>query len=134
MLFSTIFSFSTYWFDAWAKSVLSMVLWRYVPGVTRSKKYTHISLLNYISGADHDFTPNNHIFLWLFGVKSWFFTWNTPKVFAPPSTRHNFFTCAPPNLKSWIRPCILHVNDDVWTIFLHRLKSNILFCILLFME
>ena len=39
-----------------------------------------------------------------FGVKSWFFTWNTPKIFAPPSALRNFFKCAPPNLKSWIRP------------------------------
>ena len=42
-----------------------------------------------------------------FGVKSWFFTRNTPTNFAPPSARRNFFMCAPhPNLKSWIRPCI----------------------------
>ena len=47
--------------------------------------------------------------IWFFGVKSWFFTRNTPKIFAPPSVRRNFFKCAPPNLKSWIRPCI-----DVW--------------------
>jgi hypothetical protein len=39
-----------------------------------------------------------------FGVKSWFFTRNTPKNFPPPSARRNFFKCAPPNLKSWIRP------------------------------
>ena len=31
-----------------------------------------------------------------FGVKSWFFTWNTPTFFAPPSARCNFFKCAPP--------------------------------------
>jgi hypothetical protein len=31
-----------------------------------------------------------------FGVKSWFFTRNTPKIFAPPSARHNFFKCTPP--------------------------------------
>jgi hypothetical protein len=28
------------------------------------------------------------------------------KLFAPPSARRNFFMCAPPNLKFWIRPCI----------------------------
>jgi hypothetical protein len=42
--------------------------------------------------------------IWFFGVKSWFFTRNTPKIFAPPSARCIFFKCAPPNLKSWIRP------------------------------
>ena len=26
-----------------------------------------------------------------------------PKLFAPPSARRNFFKCAPPNLKSWMR-------------------------------
>ena len=34
--------------------------------------------------------------IWFFGVKSWFFTRNTPKIFAPPSARRNFFKCAPP--------------------------------------
>ena len=29
-----------------------------------------------------------------------------PNNFALPSTRRNIFKCAPPNLKSWIRPCI----------------------------
>ena len=38
--------------------------------------------------------------------KIWFFTRNSPKTFAPPSARCNFFNCAPPpNLKSWICPC-----------------------------
>ena len=40
-------------------------------------------------------------------VKPWFFTRNTPKNFAPPSARRNFFKCALPNLKSWIRPWLL---------------------------
>ena len=29
--------------------------------------------------------------IWFFGVKSWFFTRNTPTIFAPPSARRNFF-------------------------------------------
>ena len=33
--------------------------------------------------------------IWFFGVKSWFFTWNTPKISMPPSSRHNFFKCTP---------------------------------------
>jgi hypothetical protein len=33
--------------------------------------------------------------IWFFCVKSWFPTRNTPKFFAPPSVRHNFFKCAP---------------------------------------
>ena len=43
-----------------------------------------------------------------FGVKSWFFTRNTPTIFAPPSVRRNFLKCAPPNLKSSIRPWIVY--------------------------
>ena len=31
--------------------------------------------------------------IWFFGVKSWFFTRNTPKMFTPPSA--TFFKCAP---------------------------------------
>jgi hypothetical protein len=38
--------------------------------------------------------------IWFF----WVFTQNTPKIFAPPSARCNFFKSASPNLKSWIRP------------------------------
>jgi hypothetical protein len=34
-VFSTIFSFSTYWSNAWTISVLPMVLWRYVHGVMK---------------------------------------------------------------------------------------------------
>ena len=63
--------------------------------------------------------------IWFFGVKSWFFIPNTPIIFAPPSAigknmifwrkivifptkyPNNFFKCAPPNLKSWIRPCYI---------------------------
>ena len=33
--------------------------------------------------------------IWFFGVKSWFFTRNTPKIFAPPSPRCNFFKYSP---------------------------------------
>ena len=33
--------------------------------------------------------------IWFGGVKSWFFTRNTPKFFAPPSARRNFVKCAP---------------------------------------
>ena len=36
----------------------------------------------------------------------WFFTRNTPNIFAPPSARRNFLSAPPPpNLKSWILPC-----------------------------
>ena len=33
--------------------------------------------------------------IWFFGVKSWFFTRNTPNIFAPPSARRNSFNSAP---------------------------------------
>jgi hypothetical protein len=49
--------------------------------------------------------------IWLFGVKSWFFTRNTPTNFAPPSARRKLFNCAPLNLKSWIRPWVLLVEE-----------------------
>ena len=39
-----------------------------------------------------------------FVVKSWFFTRNTTKIYAPPSARRDFFKRTPSNLKSWIRP------------------------------
>jgi hypothetical protein len=43
--------------------------------------------------------------IWFFGVKSWFFTRNTPKFSRLPPLGAIFFKSAPPNLKSWIRPC-----------------------------
>jgi hypothetical protein len=51
--------------------------------------------------------------IWFVGVKSWFFTRNTPKIFTPLSARRNFFMCAPPNLKSWIRPWLLLICHRV---------------------
>ena len=39
--------------------------------------------------------------IWFFGVKSWFFTRNTPTIFVPPSARRNFFKCAPPLPLTW---------------------------------
>jgi hypothetical protein len=49
-----------------------------------------------------------------FVVKSWFFTRNAPKFFAPPSARRDFYKCAPPpNLKSWIRPWRSHIYS-IW--------------------
>ena len=53
--------------------------------------------------------------IWFFGVKSWFFTRDTPTIFASPSARRNFFRCAPPNLKSWIHPC----TRCIWVFILH---------------
>ena len=34
-------------------------------------------------------------------IKSWFFTRNTPKMFAPLFARRNFFKCAPPPPLTW---------------------------------
>jgi hypothetical protein len=34
-----------------------------------------------------------------------FIYWKKYDFFAPPSARRKIFKCAPPNLKSWIRPC-----------------------------
>ena len=34
--------------------------------------------------------------IFFFFVNSWFFTRNTPKMFAPPFSRRNFYKCAPP--------------------------------------
>ena len=43
--------------------------------------------------------------IWFFGVKSWFFTRNTPKnVRASLRSAQFFLTAPPPNLKPWNRP------------------------------
>ena len=82
--------------------------------------------------------------IWFFGVKSWFFIRNTPKMFTPPSaigknmifwrkivifhTKYpnifraslrsaQFFKCDPPNLKSWIRPCRRNINIFFWPLY-----------------
>jgi hypothetical protein len=80
--------------------------------------------------------------IWFFGVKSWFFTRNTPQIFAPPSaigknmifwrkivifhTKYpqnfsaslrsaQFFLSAPPppNLKSWNRPWLYPLGQSL---------------------
>ena len=43
----------------------------------------------------------------IFWRKIMIFHTKYPKNFAPPFARHNFFKCTPPNLKSWIRTCII---------------------------
>ena len=48
-----------------------------------------------VPGADPGDAPLKLEKIWFFGVKSWFFTRNTQKIFAPLSAQHNFFKCAP---------------------------------------
>ena len=48
--------------------------------------------------------------IWFFGVKSWFFTRNTPKIFAPPSARRNFFKCAPLTWNPESAPVCVHIR------------------------
>ena len=79
------------------------------------KSYTYANSRGDSGGGGHPARAppkigKNMIF---FGVKSWFFTRNIPKIFAPPSARRNFFKCAPPNLKSWIRPWIVPITTNV---------------------
>jgi hypothetical protein len=42
--------------------------------------------------------------------KIWFFTRNTPKMFAPPSGRRNFFKCAP-YLEILDPPLLMYYSD-----------------------
>ena len=55
--------------------------------------------------------------IWFFGVKSWFFTRNTPKIFAPPSARRNFFKYAPPPPLTW-NPGSAPNNYLFWNVFI----------------
>ena len=66
----------------------------------RHSQYTKQGRIQGGGGGAHPARPppppkigKNMIF---FGVKSWFFTRNTPKLFSPPSARRNIFKCAPP--------------------------------------
>jgi hypothetical protein len=49
--------------------------------------------------------------IWFFGVKSWFFTRNTPKFCAPPSARRFFFECAPLTWNPGSAPAYLFVTS-----------------------
>ena len=51
-----------------------------------------------------------------FGVKSWFFTRNTSKMFAPPSARRNFLKCAPPTWNPGSAPDIC--SQCLWPLML----------------
>ena len=99
--------------------------------LTDHKQWCSTNLFNhknkYISGADSGGgapgarPPLKLEKIWFFfGVKSWFFTRNTPKIFAPPSARRNFFNCDPLKLKSWIRPCI---SGSPGAVVIHNLSN-----------
>ena len=47
--------------------------------------------------------------IWFFGVKSWFFTQNTPQIFAPPFARRNFFKSAPPPWLEILDPPLVYM-------------------------
>jgi hypothetical protein len=53
----------------------------------------------------------------------WFFTRNTPNIFAPPSARRNFFLVRSPNLKSWNRPCVSFFDLKSTSTDQHRKKG-----------
>ena len=57
--------------------------------------------------------------IWFFGVKSWFFTRNAPKIFVPPSDRRNFFKYAPP--PTW-NPGSVPVQHSDWMILEYDTK------------
>jgi hypothetical protein len=59
--------------------------------------------------------------IWFFGIKSWFFTRNTPNIFAPPSARRNFFKCAPLTWNLDARKCLRYF---VWKFTILRQKIN----------
>jgi hypothetical protein len=52
--------------------------------------------------------------IWFFGVKSWFFTRNTPTIFAPPSARRNFFKCAPLTWNLGSAPGLYNILYFLW--------------------
>ena len=51
--------------------------------------------------------------IWFFGVKSWFFTRNTPKIFVILSARRNFFKCTPLTWNPGSAPGYIVVLDPV---------------------
>ena len=61
-------------------------------------KTIHCWLQGRIQGAHPGALPPTSLKLkkiWFVGVKSWFFTRNTPTIFSPPSARRNFFKYPP---------------------------------------
>ena len=76
--------------------------------------------------------------IWFFCVRSWFFTRNTPKLFAPPSARRNFFKCAPLTWNPGSAPvicssgqwsCELLSSLCVWSVRRHYFSILISICI-----
>ena len=60
-------------------------------GCTQQHRNRVLCRVDPVGGAPGARPPLKLEKIWFFGVKSWFFTRNTPKSFAPPSARHNFF-------------------------------------------
>jgi hypothetical protein len=50
--------------------------------------------------------------IWLFDVKSWFFTRNTPTIFAPPFALRNFFKCNPLTWNPGFAPVVHNTNNS----------------------
>jgi hypothetical protein len=71
--------------------------WKFGVKIFGVPKNFHASLRNW---KKYDF----------FGVKSWFFTRNTPKIFEPISARRNFFKCAPLTWNPGSAPAICSVS------------------------
>ena len=106
------YHFTKAWFGLWCLTPLSTIFQLYRRGGARPPKigknkifWSKIVIFSHEIPQQFSRFPLHLEKIWFFCVKSWFFTRNTPKIFAPPSVRRNFFKCVPPNLKSWIRPC-----------------------------
>jgi hypothetical protein len=108
------------------KSKFNLALWHYIISISPGYMW-ELSLYSHmqgrIQGGAHPARapPLKLEKIRFFGVKSWFFTRNTPNISAPPSAWRNFLS-APPNLKSWIRPWygndlhdrIISLRGEVW--------------------
>ena len=83
-----------------------------------------------IPGADPGGTPPKIGKNMIFGVQSWFFTRNTPKMFAPSSARRNFFKCAPLTRNPGSAPAfpVLRITSSVYPFGIFKLIYHYYVC------
>jgi hypothetical protein len=82
------------------RCLLPLKLWVRIMIMAKCTRY-NIYVIKFVCDLPHEIPqkfsrlPPQLKKIWFFGIKSWFFTRNTPKMFAPPSARRNFFKCTP---------------------------------------
>ena len=90
---TTLVVIGTYWIGSLNLTTIRSRPRRLLCYLVSSGLCIHRNMQGWIQGEAHPAPPPLLKLekIWFFGVKSWFFTRNTPTIFEPPSARRKFF-------------------------------------------